>query len=406
MSKKIWAGLIICLVLIAGFWSWPDSKPEITQPNKETAQPQQEEVSKPSTDDNALAAASTDLSLLQQRRTAKKVIKIGAIFPLSGSSRDEGNAFKNALLLAQNDLKFQDPKYNYKFVVDDGFDNDKIATVYQKQTKLDKVNAIISFGKPYGNIIAPLAEQDGIIHVNFGASDPSIADGKYNFINWTMPEVVSQRMLKFYQQQNLKNIVFIGEDNAEKHALEEMLQKLAEKDGIIITSFWLDSQEKDFSPLLAKTSTINPDTYLLQIHSNQIEPFAKQYKEAGNTALLTNIETFSSLADFNSVEGAYYTDVAQSLDVFNNRVKKAYPDTNSIYALGTVYDSIMILVQSFERGKMPQQAVDELAKTKEYDGVVGLLTQDENGIFNSEAVLKQIINGQPVIIDDGQHHNH
>lgn len=401
MTKKIWGALIVIAVLTAVFW-----KPE-PQPL-----PKEKEVvavaePKPSTDDNALSAASTDLSVVLKRPATKPVIKIGAVFPLSGNFALMGNSFKNAMLLAKNDLKYQDPKYDYQFIIDDdGFDNKRTAAVYQKQHSVDKVNAIISFGSPSGNIIAPQTEKDKIIYINFGASDKKIANGKYNFINWTMPERTAERLLKFYQEQNYKNIVFMGARNAGFQAQEQAVRNLAEKYGLKITSFWFMPEEKDFRLQLLKTKELNPDAYLVQVWGNQLIPFVKQYKEAGITALLTNIESFGIAESFTFLEGAYFTDAAQSSDIFNNRVKKAYPDTQSDYGLGSVYDTVMLLVQTFEKAAAPEQAVDILAQTEEYTGVVGVITQDKNGIFNSRAVLKQVINGKPVVIYEEPDHHH
>ncbi len=397
MTKKIWGALIVIAVLTAVFW-----KPE-PQPL-----PKEKEVvavaePKPSTDDNALSAASTDLSVVLKRPAAKPVIKIGAVFPLSGDSAEKGTGFKNALLLARDDLKYQDPKYDYRFVIDDTQD---IAAVYEKQKNADKVSAVITFGAVAGNFIAPQAEKDKIIHVNFGAVDNKIADGKYNFMNWTMPEKMIVSMLNFYKEHHYKNIVFIGAENPETHTLHEKLQELAAPDEIKITSFWLAPQEKDFLPLLTETKAVNADAYLLQIEKEQIAPFVADYKTAAIPAVLTNIETFSKLSDFKVIDGAYYTDVAHSMDIFNNRVKKAYPETNSNDALGTVYDTVMLLVQTFENASAPEQAVDILAQTEEYTGVVGVITQDKNGIFNARAVLKKVMNGEPVDMYEEPDHHH
>lgn len=397
MTKKIWGALIIVAVLTAIFWK-PEPKP---LPEKKEVVAAEE--AKPSTDDNALSAASTDLSVVLKHPAAKPVIKIGAVFPLTGALADKGIGFKNALQLARDDLKYQDPKYDYRFVIDDTQD---MAAVYDKQKNTDKISAVISFGASAGKFIAPQVEKDKIIHFNFGAADKEISDGRYNFMNWTMPEKMIARMLKFYKEHHYKSIVFVGTENSETQALYEKLQEQAAQDEIQITSFWLAPQEKDFLPLLTESKAVNADAYLLEIDEEQIEPFVSAYKAAAIPAVLTNIETFSRLPYFKIIDGAYYSDVARSMEIFNNRVKRAYPETKSNDALGTVYDTVMLLVQTFERADTPQQAVDELAKDKEYSGVVGVLTLDENGIFNSNAVLKHVINGEPVIIDEGLVHSH
>ena len=59
----------------------------------------------------------------------------------------------------------------------------------------------------------------------------------------------------------------------------------------------------------------------------------------------------------------------------------------------------MLIVYAFEHAENKESAIDELLKLKEYNGVVGKIVQDENGIFNSNAVLKTIKNGKIVIED-------
>lgn len=389
MSKKIWAFLIIGVLLFVVF---DKQEPAVkTKTDMETVPCVEEE--KPSTEGNALSEASTDLSVVLKRRTQKTSIKIGALFPLSGKTADEGNGFKNALFLARDDLKYNSAaKYNYRFVIDD--DNDAVAA-YEKQKNDDNINAVVSFGNT-GKIIAPLAEKDKIIHINFGAEDKSIAQGKYNFISWTMPDGQVDRLIDFYEEKGWKNIVFIGTDTS----LETTIQNSAEKHGIKITSFDLQADEKDFLPALQKSKDVKADAYLVQIKSADAENFIKQYKNAGISAPLTNIGTFAEIRDTALLEGICYTDIAQSMDIFNDRVKQVYPETKSDFALGSVYDMVMLLTQTFENSEKPEKAVDNLAETPEYDGVIGVAKQDKEGIFAARAVLKCIIEGRPEVMYD------
>jgi hypothetical protein len=64
-----------------------------------------------------------------------------------------------------------------------------------------------------------------------------------------------------------------------------------------------------------------------------------------------------------------------------------------------VYDDVMLLREAFEKAASKEQAVTGLLDIKEYDGITGHLVQDEDGIFNSEAVIKRIENGKAVIED-------
>lgn len=59
---------------------------------------------------------------------------------------------------------------------------------------------------------------------------------------------------------------------------------------------------------------------------------------------------------------------------------------------------IMLLVEAFEKADNKEMAVKELQKFHTFEGMTGKLSQDENGIFNSEAVMKVIQNGKLKVV--------
>ena len=118
----------------------------------------------------------------------KPVVKIGIIAPLTGNVAMVGEGIKSSIVLAEEDLKTKNLKNKYEFVIeDDGYEARKTAAVYPKLKSLDKVDAILSTFSQTGKIIAPRAEADKILHISL-SSDAEIANGKYNFLDWTMPK--------------------------------------------------------------------------------------------------------------------------------------------------------------------------------------------------------------------------
>lgn len=336
----------------------------------------------------------------QVNAVGKRQVTIGVVTQLSGNMAMVGEGIKNAVTLAQEDLKKLKLKNEYKFIFeDDGYEARKTAMIYPKLQDLDKVDAILSSFSQTGKIISPKAEKAQIIHIGI-ASDEIIAEGKYNFINWTMPKNTAGRMLQFYKDNGIKKIVSIVPNNVGALPLEKaFMEQLKPEDGIVVISRSVPPEEKDFKMLLAKTKEEKADAYLSLLYGASFVPFFKQYHEAGETALITSIETFAVLPDFSIAEGAYFTDAAQGNAEFFKKYENRFGKVSS-YATGNMYDSVMLTVEAFEKAENKAQAVDELLKIKSYDGVVGKLTQDENGIFNSEAVLKKIIDGKPVIMED------
>lgn len=101
----------------------------------------------------------------EEEKSNKPTIKIGVILPLTGNYANSGQSFKNATLLAQDELKKQNLKNDYTLIIDDdNFENRKTAALFHKQQSIDKVDAVISFASASGNVIAPLAEKSKIIY--------------------------------------------------------------------------------------------------------------------------------------------------------------------------------------------------------------------------------------------------
>ena len=332
----------------------------------------------------------------------KPVIKIGAILPLSGDLGNVGESAKNAIMLAVADAnKNTDNKYYYKLVIDDDrFEVKKDVVLANKQITGDGARAIIGFASTPGLVVAPIANKNKVIYLNVGASDQNIAKGDYTFIHWTMPSQTAGKLVEFFVKQNYKNIAIVSEVDAGFSVIEKAFSAAAKKAGLKTKTFEVNPTEKDFRPILAQIKKLKPDALVVGVWGAQLPILVKQYHESGFAMPIANIETFSMAPDFNILEGAYFSDVAQSPEEFNARLRREYKSTASDFATGNFYDAAMLVVRAFESADTPDDAATALSAIKEYDGIVGHLTQDETGIFQSGAVIKQVKNGMPALITE------
>lgn len=335
-----------------------------------------------------------------EAQTDKPVVRIGVVTQLSGNMSMVGEGIKNAIILAQEDLKKRNLKNNYQFVIeDDAYEARKTAMIFPKLKDFDKVDAILSSFSQTGKIISPRAEEAKILHIGI-ASDPEIAEGKYNFSDWTMPKNTSGRILQFYKDKGIKKVVAIVPNNIGALPLyHAFMEQLRPEDGIDVSTHMIQPEEKDFKMLFAQTAKEKPDAYLALIYGASFVPFLREFQVAHEQAVITSIETFAVLPDFSFAEGAYFTDAAQGNAEFIKKYEEQFGRASS-YGSGNMYDMVMLTVEAFENAEDKARAVDELAKIRTYNGVIGKLTQDENGIFNSDAVLKKIINGVPTVVDE------
>lgn len=331
----------------------------------------------------------------------KPVVKIGISLPLMGEFSNAGQGLKNAALLAQDDLNGADNKYQYQLIIDnDAFEAKRTLAIFNKFVNSDEVDGVISFASQAGNIMAPIAEQKKILHINFGASDKRVWEGKYNFVHWTAPKTTTRKMLDFYVSKGWKKIVLITAHNAGNLSLEDaLLAQLSNYQNMQAKVFHVQPTERDFRMLLAQVKEYNPDVVLSLVYGDAVTPFVKQYRDKAVNKPLTNIEAFSMLADFSLIEGVYIADVAKDKGKLLERLR-ANDKNASSFGVGNIYDAVMLMGQAFEKAQEKIQAVDELQKIKTYEGMVGTLQQDDDGFFDAHAILEKVVDGRLMIIND------
>ena len=333
-----------------------------------------------------------------REQSNKPVVKIGVSLPLSGGMGNIGGILKGVVEIAEQDLQDKNLKYNYKFVIEDNFfEIKRAAVVNQKFFSVDKVDAVIDIAAKFGLITGPMAEKNKVIHISANASNPAVANGKYNFVHWTQPKYEVEKLVEKIIAEKLNNIVIITAIDQAGLEVSQNLQDLLSKHKIKFTEFRTNDQERDFNLLLKKAAMTKPGLYVIMEFPPILDIILKRLKETKNTVPVTSVEAFNLLGDKSVIEGYWFVDAAELkpeyIDKFTSHNK-----SDNIYSIGNMYDAIMLIVTAFERSESKETAVDELLKIKEYDGVVGKVYQDENGIFNSNAVLKKIINGKPVVV--------
>lgn len=346
-----------------------------------------------------LSVAACDNKQEQIPTNEKPTIKIGAILPLTGSNALVGQPIKGALEIAIRKANIQDNKYQYEVIFEDSQTNSaRTSTAMNKLINIDKVDAIISIFSNIGHIVSQSAEKNNIIHIAL-ASDPNVAKGKYNFNNWTMPEFESKKMVENIKARGYKNVVLVALNQegtiAVANAIGQDLDRINIQNRIMI----INPGSRDMRLDIKKIQNARVDLYISVLYNPEGPIFIKQLRESGDNTDITAIEAFNFIEDKAIIEGQWFVD-AGIKDI--NVVKEITEHNNSevTYGVGNMYDNIMLITKAFEKAEAKKEAVDELLKIKTYDGVTGHLVQDENGIFQSEAVVKKIINGKIVVIEE------
>ncbi len=335
----------------------------------------------------------------------EQTIKIGVSAPLTGDLAFLGESYKDGINLAIKDL----PKTKYKYEVifeDDKFDPTTGASTASKLINSDNVDVLLSFGSPVGNAVSPIAENAKILHVNSIASDPKVAIGDYNFVHWTPPYEESSLTAKELVKRNIKNVVIFEQNQPGVQAVMNSIKKDLPNAGINISDDEkFNGNETDFRTIINKAKTHPADIYILEATSPSIEILAKQIRDLGIKTPFTGVESFEFTDQPQLFEGEWYVNASNPNQKFVNEFTKTY-NTNPKVGAGNGADVINMIVQTVENtgdGKTKpsrQEIRDAFAKIQNFQGVMGNLSIDKDGIIVSQATVRQIENGKPVTIGE------
>lgn len=331
-----------------------------------------------------------------------ETIKIGYIAPLSGNLAFLGEGVRNAAMLKLEDLNKQNTKYKYELIFeDDAFDPKKTASAANKLISIDKVDAIVTVASAAGNIVNPIAEKAKIVHFGI-ASDPNIAKGQYNFINWTPPREEVKLFISEAQKRGIKRIAVFGQQISGIVAVVDELKKQTAGTNITVVSEDISNfGTKDFRQSISKAKLSMPDYYLLVMFSPELEILVKQMKEMDVEQPITAIESFELSDNPALFEGLWYINGADPTEQFYKEYSERY-SKNPTIATPNAYDILGLIstaVERFDKRPSTAEIAHSLIQIKNYDGSMGNnLSIDSDGLVVSKAVTRIIKNGKPETI--------
>lgn len=333
--------------------------------------------------------------------SGKEVVKIGVTLPLTGDVAFLGIPDKNALELAKEEFA-SDAKYDYQLVIeDDAYDPKRVASNMQKFVDVDDVDVVLTFGSTPANVVAPLAEENKIVFIATSASDLSVADGKYGFDFATTPQVEAEKMAKELNDRGYKKLA-IAKINLE--AFDSMLNSLRNeiaKYGIeIVSEEYFNPGTTDFNTAILKLQDANPDIIVVLTQSPTLELFAKQYNNLNVDIPLTAIESFGITEEKGLFEGSWYVDAGYPDEEFFTKYKEIYGEDPTTFS-ADIYSTFHLIVEayeSFDEKPSSDEVIEKLMSIQDFDTPLGKVSANEKGVFESPATVKEIKDGEAVLI--------
>lgn len=349
---------------------------------------------------------------VSKETVAASPIKIAVVGPMTGDSAQYGEAFKRATELMAKKVNASGGVNGQKIelqVLDDKNDAKEAANVAQKLVADKDITAVIGhFSSTACLAAAPIYQKGGLVELSPTSSHPDFTkQGTFMFRNINTQATEGPVLADFaVKSLKAKKIAVIYTNNDWGITAKDNFINNAKPLNAEITAIeaFIPGQTKDFTPTLTKVKGTNPDLLFIAAMYSEAGMITQQLKQInyevpllGTSAL--NNEQLIKLAG-PAVEGLYLTNnfYAGTPDAhvqsFVKEFKEAYGIEPDQFA-AVAYDSLGMLVESLKKSGTDRTKLrDELAKIKDYQGVTGKTTFNENRDVLKEMVVMQIKDGK------------
>lgn len=343
-------------------------------------------------------------------------IKIGVITMLSGDYSIVGEQVARSINLTLDKLP---DRNNFEFIYEDG-QCDKVMSINaaRKLINVDKVQIIISAGCSDTTVaIAPIVNSEKIVTIMPSTGGTNIDNaGEYIFRNGNSDiNSAIQPAMDFINKFNYKKVALITDSTEAMQDIRLNFKKAYIKlGGTVSIDDLVSSNEKDFRTIISKIKDSNVDVVFINSQTGLTGAyFIKQAKVLNlNKPIFTNFNTATNTETYkitnNLIDGVYFYEPAynqNSKQVINflNNYKKEYGSLPPLlFHAITTHDAVIMSIQAIKNVGNNGEKIHNwlLNNIKDWNGLIGSVTFDNNGNSNTGYVLKRIEDKSVVKIED------
>jgi len=333
----------------------------------------------------------------------KEQIEIGVVYPLTGDAAFWGNNAKNGAELAVEDFtKENEGKYEVSVIYEDSKSSSKDAIsavnklIFQDDVKFIAGDLVSS------NLlaIAPICQQNKIVTIGQGSNPKIKSAGDYIFRTWPSDDLQGRALAKF-MVDGLKpikpSLLFVN--NEYGNGVSEVLQSSYPDEFAFIDKY--DPKQKDFRNIILKIPN-DSDALILIAYPEELPIILSQISEYRKNIPVIGTETFENekIKTLKTEYTIYYT-----LPVFADSSSQIYKSFAKSYhdkfgkqvgvPAAPAYDGMMLLLKGIKKeGYNPDKVKKYLLGMKNYKGVSGSISFDENGDVLKDFLIKSLENGE------------
>ncbi|HSS22156.1 MAG TPA: ABC transporter substrate-binding protein [Pyrinomonadaceae bacterium] len=344
-------------------------------------------------------------------------VRIGVFMSLTGDTANFGISSTNGIKMAADEVNAAggiNGKQIELLVQDDRSDASEAATIVTKFVTQDQVHAILGEVASSRSIAAaPIAQNAKIPMLTPSSTNPEVTKkGDFVFRSCFIDPVQGAAIAQFGAKTlNAKRAaLMVDRKNDYSTGLEKVINDVFTRLGgqIVITQSY-QAGEQDFNAQITSIKGQNPDVIFLPGYYGDVGLFAKQARDKGVTVPILGGDGWDSPSLYQiggaALNGCYFSN-HYSPDDADPIVQKFVSDYKARYGMvpdalaATAYDAARILFDAIKRStSLDGTAIrDALAATKEFPGVTGKVTFNENRDAVKPIVMIKIQEGGKFVV--------
>ncbi len=342
-------------------------------------------------------------------------VVIGVVAPLTGDQAYIGTGVLQGVQMAVEDANIKGPIFgNTKIKLEPLDDQHNPTQAVLAANKLaanpSAVGVVGHFNSSCSKAASAIYHEARMVQISPASTNPEISrQGFDTFFRVCATDEVQAPTAAFfaYSKLNVKKIVIIDDQTTYGKGLaDEFEKKFKSLGGEVLKHSGITQGEKDFTPLLTKVKSVNPQMIFYGGVYPELALLIKQSRKIGLTTPWMGGDgifdvTLIKLATPELSEGTYATmlgvdphSLPEAKD-FVTRYEARYGEIGSFSAYA--YDAANVLIEAIRRaGKIDRETVlKEVRNTKDFPGVLGKVNFDPKGDAVGKSVgIFRIENGK------------
>jgi branched-chain amino acid transport system substrate-binding protein len=344
-------------------------------------------------------------------------VRIGVFMSLTGDTANFGISSTNGIKMAADEVNAAggiNGKQIELLIQDDRSDASEAATIVTKFVTQDQVHAILGEVASSRSIAAaPIAQNAKIPMLTPSSTNPEVTKkGDYIFRSCFIDPVQGAAIAQFGAKTlgAKRAALMVDRKNDYSTGLEKVISEVFTRLGgqVVVTQSY-QAGDQDFNAQITSIKGANPDVIFVPGYYGDVGLFAKQARDKGITVPLLGGDGWDSPSLYqiggSALNGCYFSN-HYSPDDADPIVVKFVADYKSRYGTvpdalaATAYDAARILFDAIKRANSLDGAAirQALADTKEYPGVTGKVTFNENRDAVKPIVMIKIQEGGKFVV--------